>query len=500
MGFAFEIENVNKTGFGNALLNGRLETSSLLVGDLVYVGYNMSVTKLVRIKSIKKDYGFVPAITTLNEKAIIEIENEDGTAIDLSELAPGMSLINSKNKIDTLKDKKTEKVFNLCKKYAENAICCDNAKIAYLSDNNIIVSHLDKVILAGLYVNNYCIVVISSDKLIISEIDSGIYRHIPYNKITEVDSVGRKITIKTDNEKETINSEYILSKNFSKLIREIRDVFCDEKSFCEFDECDIKSRYSENQKSEKRKTRPFYIPNIKGNYGLSDKYDRKKYEDKKAMNNYKDSYFDGKKMAADEYTGQPLHADAQKAKNKYGTNKYTTHTAETDHIEPIKGTYEKCKKTFAGNLITDEQFANIVNDPDNFAVTNAHINRSMGAKPKKDYVRNNGEKLIQDNGGKIADKADKARKNTDKKIRIQAAKNVGGEVGVAALEAGLCAIPDVVCDNYRAVKNGEKTKKEAIKDGAKEVLCRGGEEALKRAIQIGLEVAGKVVMNIVESR
>jgi hypothetical protein len=488
MGFAFEIENVNKTGFGNALLNGRLETSSLLVGDLVYVGYNMSVTKLVRIKSIKKDYGFVPAITTLNEKAIIEIENEDGTAIDLSELAPGMSLINSKNKIDTLKDKKTEKVFNLCKKYAENAICCDNAKIAYLSDNNIIVSHLDKVILAGLYVNNYCIVVISSDKLIISEIDSGIYRHIPYNKITKVDSIGRKITIKTDNGKETINSEYILSKNFSKLIREIRDVFCDEKSFCEFDEGDIKSR-----DSEKRKTRPFYIPNIKGNYGLSDKYDRKKYEDKKAMNDYKDSYFDGKKMAADEYTGQQLHADAQKAKNKYGTNKYTTHTAETDHIEPIKGTYEKCKKTFAGNLITDEQFANIVNDSDNFAVTNAHINRSMGAKPKKDYVRNNGEKLIQDNGGKIADKADKARKGVNRKIRIQAAKNVGGEVGIAALEAGLCAIPDVVCDNYRAVKNGEKTKKEAFKDGAKEVMGIGAEGGLKQIIQIGLEAAMKVV-------
>ena len=198
-------------------------------------------------------------------------------------------------------------------------------------------------------------------------------------------------------------------------------------------------------------------------------------------------------MAADEYTGQQLHADAQKAKNKYGTNKYTTHTAETDHIEPIKGTYEKCKKTFAGNLITDEQFANIVNDSDNFAVTNAHINRSMGAKPKKDYVRNNGEKLIQDNGGKIADKADKARKGVNRKIRIQAAKNVGGEVGIAALEAGLCAIPDVVCDNYRAVKNGEKTKKEAFKDGAKEVMGIGAEGGLKQIIQIGLEAAMKVV-------
>lgn len=39
--------------------------------------------------------------TTLKEEALVEGENEDGTEIDLSELTPEISLINSKDVSDT---------------------------------------------------------------------------------------------------------------------------------------------------------------------------------------------------------------------------------------------------------------------------------------------------------------------------------------------------------------------------------------------------------------
>lgn len=475
MGFAFEIESATRTGLGNALLNGKLEMSSLLVGDLVYVGYNMSTNKLMRIRSIKKDYCPVPAITTLKEEALIEVENEDGTEINLSEIAPGMSLINSKDVSDTLKDKRIETIFNLCKKYEEEIICCDNAKMEYLFGNSEKVLCLDKLILAGLYVNDYCIAAFSADDLIVSEIHSGVYKHIPYDKIIEVYYEDRKIKIRTDNEKKAIDSEYILSKNFINLISEIRDTYFAENSCFKYEDVDTKPDNGEKHKKEKRKTKIGYIPSIKGNYGLSGKYDRKKFEDKKAMNNYKDSYFDGNKTATDEYTGKTLHADSQRAKNKYGANKYTSHTPETDHIVPLKRAYEDNKKSICGNLITDEQLSKIVNNSDNFAVTNAHTNRSMGAKSKDSYVNNSGEKGIQDNSKKIVDIASSAEQGIKEKVRTQAMKNVGGEAGIAAAEAAVFAAPGIIYDNYNAVKNGEKTKGEAVRDSLKDV----GKEGIK---------------------
>lgn len=487
MGFAFEIESVTKTGLGSALLKGKLEMSSLLVGDLVYVGYNMSTNKLVQIRSIKKENCQVATITTLNEEAVIEIENEDRTEIDASEIAPGMSLINSKDVSGTLKDKRIESIFNLCKKYEEEIICCDNVKMEYLFGNSEKVLCLDKLILAGLYVNDYCIAAFSADDLVVSEIHSGVYKHIPYDKIIEVYYEDRKIKIRTDNEKEAIDSEYILSKNFINLISEIRDTYFAENSCFKYEDIDTKP--NNGKKYKKRKTKIGYIPSIKGNYGLSGKYDRKKFEDKKAMNNYLYSYFDGNKTATDEYTGQTLHADSQRAKNKYGANKYTSHTPETDHIVPLKRAYEDNKKSIYGNLITDEQLSKIVNDSDNFAVTNTHTNRSMGAKSKDSYVNNSGEKGIQDNSKKIVDIASSAEQGIKEKVRTQAMKNVGGEAGIAAVETAAFAAPGIIYDNYNAVKNGEKTKGEAVRDSLKDV----GKEGIKgggiAVVQMLLEAA-----------
>ena len=208
-------------------------------------------------------------------------------------------------------------------------------------------------------------------------------------------------------------------------------------------------------------------------YGMSGQYIREKYVNQAAMNQYKKSYFSGGKTAKDEYTGQTLHFKKASAENKYGKNRYTYHTSDTDHIVPLKDMHQKTKDSVSGRFITDEEFKDILNSQDNFAVTSGHTNRSKGAKSNEQYVKKNDGSLSIEDKKTLIDKANSAEKKLNRSINRQATKNavkVSHEAGVKASEcAAVIGGSVTIVQNVVSVIKDEKSVEDAIGDVVKDV-------------------------------
>lgn len=208
-------------------------------------------------------------------------------------------------------------------------------------------------------------------------------------------------------------------------------------------------------------------------YGMSGQYIREKYVNQAAMNQYKKSYFSGGKTVKDEYTGQTLHFKKASAENKYGKNRYTYHTSDTDHIVPLKDMHQKTKDSVSGRFITDEEFKDILNSQDNFAVTSGHTNRSKGAKSNEQYVKKNDGSLSIEDKKTLIDKANSAEKKLNRSINRQATKNavkVSHEAGVKASEcAAVIGGSVAIVQNVVSVIKDEKSVEDAIGDVVKDV-------------------------------
>ena len=86
---------------------------------------------------------------------------------------------------------------------------------------------------------------------------------------------------------------------------------------------------------------------------------RKAFEDKKTMNNYKDNYFGDKNTKRDEYRNDDI------SKNK----------SQTDHIIPLARVYDQFSRNPALN---SEDIKRMANQTDNFAMTEGPFNNSKG--------------------------------------------------------------------------------------------------------------------------
>lgn len=206
----------------------------------------------------------------------------------------------------------------------------------------------------------------------------------------------------------------------------------------------------------------------KSGYKISEQYSRNKYVNQSEMARYKKNYFNNKKTAFDEYTGQTLHSDKTASINKYGKNKYTNHSPDTDHIVPLKELHDNAKH----KTISDAQFKEIANSSDNFVVTSEHINRSKGAKTNKSFAEDNNDLLVRENKGTIIDKANAAESNLMRKIDGQAIKNVAKISNQAGLEASgySAAIGGSIStvQNIVALIKNEKSVEDALFDIAKD--------------------------------
>lgn len=206
----------------------------------------------------------------------------------------------------------------------------------------------------------------------------------------------------------------------------------------------------------------------KSGYKISEKYSRKKYVNQSEMARYKKNYFNDRKTASDEYTGQILHSDKTASINKYGKNKYTNHTPDTDHIVPLKELHKNAKH----KTISDDQLKEIANSSDNFAVTSEHNNRSKGAKTNKGFAEGNNDLLVRENKDAIVNKANAAESKLMRKVNGQAVKNVAKVSNQAGLEAsGYSAVIGgsiSTVQNIVALIKNEKSVEDALFDIAKD--------------------------------
>ncbi len=113
------------------------------------------------------------------------------------------------------------------------------------------------------------------------------------------------------------------------------------------------------------------------NPDMTPEYDRKKVEDKKKMNKYKEKQFDGKDKTKDEY-------------GYLAELEHTGEGAQTDHIIPAEKVHEQLRGNMALN---DEDIRIISNDDNNFALTSGPLNKSKGKKLNEEFEKFHGEPL-----------------------------------------------------------------------------------------------------------
>lgn len=121
-----------------------------------------------------------------------------------------------------------------------------------------------------------------------------------------------------------------------------------------------------------------YGANIRGDYN------RKDIENTKALKEFKKEQFDGKKTVNDPITGRTLHFEAKNAKNKYGSKRYTIHSADIDHVIPAKKIYDKNKYN---QFLSGSDIKEIANIEKNYAVRSSNYNRSKGSLTDSEYVK-----------------------------------------------------------------------------------------------------------------
>ena len=182
-------------------------------------------------------------------------------------------------------------------------------------------------------------------------------------------------------------------------------------------------------------------------YGITKQYDRKLYDDQTAHKKFHDSQFGDKQTITTE-DGQILHRHAKAAKAKYGEARAPYHSAQSDHIDPIKNAHSRIKDSPLGIMITDEDFKEVINKQDNFQEKSAHDNASKQAQ-----------------SGGI-----QAELKTDVRILQKSAHNIGKEFSQGAKDAlAASAIPLVIrsSQDLLRVAQGEMSLKDAVDDVGK---------------------------------
>ena len=208
------------------------------------------------------------------------------------------------------------------------------------------------------------------------------------------------------------------------------------------------------------------LKETKEKYSKSPEYNRKLYEDKIKMDNFKKNVFNNQEIVKDPYTGKVLASTQKEALQKY---EKTEVSAETDHRSSIKETHEKYK---SHPWVSTDDMKEAINSDKNFNVVSQEFNRTKGAKTntefeeylntkKKDFLSEEAKERVKKDGElsqKIIDKKlkSKAIKNmatTYHNAGIDGAKNAGG---MTLTISGLLNIIDFI--------NGKKSLDEALYD------------------------------------
>ena len=185
---------------------------------------------------------------------------------------------------------------------------------------------------------------------------------------------------------------------------------------------------------------------------------RKLYEDKAAMDRYKEERVVGEKTLTDEYTGKRnLYLKQDNPNQRYNDDTHRKQ-AQPDHIVPLKQVHEKLKSNYA---LDDSDIKRIANIDDNFAVTSAEINQVKKEMSNSEYIEwmdEHGRPLDEQTKERMLNLQKKAEKAVDSKANEAVAKNLlgKGEVNEKTYKAAI--------EKYKEEHDGKGPSKQEQQD------------------------------------
>lgn len=120
-------------------------------------------------------------------------------------------------------------------------------------------------------------------------------------------------------------------------------------------------------------------------YSVTEEYKRALYEDKNAMKECMDTFYNGKKSQVDPLTGNLLHRDGGAAERKYGREMASSHKGHPDHDDPLAKIHERHKHT---DYLNDDDLKLAGNRKDNLIAKQAKANISKRDDYNVDAMRN----------------------------------------------------------------------------------------------------------------
>ena len=154
---------------------------------------------------------------------------------------------------------------------------------------------------------------------------------------------------------------------------------------------------------------------------------RKRYEDKSAMDKYKEDRIQGEKTLTDEYTGKRNLYYKQDNPNQRYNDETHRKQAQPDHIVPLKQVHDKFKSNYA---LDDSDIKKIANIEDDFAVTSAEINQVKKELTNKEYIEwmdEHGNPVDEQTKKNMLELQRSAEKAVDSKANETVAKNLLGK-------------------------------------------------------------------------
>jgi len=224
--------------------------------------------------------------------------------------------------------------------------------------------------------------------------------------------------------------------------------------------------------------------------GITQDYERAKYDSDKRKREYKEKVFDGKQTYNDPISGEILHKSHTAAKKKYHT-KYSSHAAETDHINAIKDVHNKVKHN---PFLSDDDFKEIVNCDENYRILSKSQNASKGDKNDFQIIFDTKNNMSIKGRAVMAKEKIAADTVLNTKFTVRTVKNISNKAIDGAVEnLSQSAIPLMSegIEHLVKIANDEENLEDAV--------FEMGLSTAKTAGKGASEKVGKIVLNHIES-
>ena len=157
---------------------------------------------------------------------------------------------------------------------------------------------------------------------------------------------------------------------------------------------------------------------------VSEQYtgNRNLYDDVGKRKKYKESVFQGKDTTKDFITGETLHANRQKAVNKYGANRANYHTGQVDHIVALEQVHSMGKQL---PFLDDADIRAVANSEWNYRFTQSHLNQSKQSKSNFEMAAQSLQKGKYEESARLMGDGIVAYTGVGMELGARASKNAG---------------------------------------------------------------------------